>query len=105
MHRLTPPIVPTQNGIRITIHVVPNAKDTRILLERDGSITMRVHAPPLKGKANREIVRWLSKKLGVSSSHIRIIAGQFSNLKTMAIIGVDETGFFEAVRRESATGA
>jgi uncharacterized protein YggU (UPF0235/DUF167 family) len=54
---LTAPIVGTQDGIRITIHVVANVKETEILLERDGGITMRVHARPVKGKANREIVK------------------------------------------------
>jgi hypothetical protein len=104
MHRLTSPIVPTENGIRITIEVAPNAKETGILLERDGTITMRVHAPPVKGKANREIVKWLSKKLGMPSSHIRIIAGLRSDPKTIEIIGVDETGFLGAVRQEPAIG-
>jgi hypothetical protein len=104
MRRLTSPIRPTENVIRITIEVAPNAKQTRILLERDGSITMRVHAPPAKGKANREIVKWLSKKLGMPSSRIRTIAGLLSDLKTIEIIGVDETGFLGAVRQEPAIG-
>jgi len=59
---MTPSIVSTRDGTRITIHVIPNAKETKVLVERDGSITMRVHAPPANRKANREIARWLSKK-------------------------------------------
>jgi hypothetical protein len=54
----------TQDGILITVHVVPNASQTEILLEHDGGVTMHVNAQPAKGKANREIIKWLSKKLG-----------------------------------------
>jgi uncharacterized protein (TIGR00251 family) len=86
-----------ENGIRIVVHVVANAKETKLQLETDRSLLMRVNAPPVKGKANREIVRWLSKKLRRPSSHIRIVAGLASNLKTLEITGIDEGSFLEAI--------
>ncbi len=101
---MTQPIVDVENGVRIIIHAVPNAKETRILLEADGSITMRVHAPPVKGKGNREIVKWLSKKLRRPSSRIRIIAGTRSNLKTVEIIGMNRSSFLEAIGKKPAGG-
>jgi len=94
---LTTAIVGTQQGICLTVHVVPNAKQTLIALERDGSLTMRVHAAPDKGKANREIVKFLSKKLGIPSSKIQILAGVRSNVKTMEIIGMNEGNFLDAL--------
>jgi uncharacterized protein (TIGR00251 family) len=51
---------------------------------------MHVAAPPSKGKANREIVKWFSRNLGVSSSNVRIVSGLHSNLKVIEIFGVDE---------------
>jgi hypothetical protein len=97
MYRLRPPIATTQDGILLTVHVVPNASETGILLERDCGITMHVNAPPLKGKANREIVKWLHKKLGTPSSQIRIVAGLTSNLKVISIIGMNESSFLQAI--------
>ena len=88
-----------QNGIRVRIHAIPNARETKILIEPDGAITMRVHAPPVKGKANREIVKWLSKRLGRPNSHVRIVAGLGSHLKVVDIIGVDEKNFLENIRQ------
>lgn len=90
-------IMRMENGIRVVVHVVPNARETKLQLETDGSLLMRVSAPPVKGKANREIVKWLSKKLRRPSSQIRIVAGLASNLKTIDITGVDEGGFLEAI--------
>jgi uncharacterized protein (TIGR00251 family) len=90
-------IVNTENGIRIVIHVVPNAKETRLQSEIDGSLLMRVGAPPVKGKANREIAKWFSKKLRKPSSDIRIVAGLASRTKTLEITGIDEESFLEAI--------
>jgi len=100
---LTRSVVSTQDGVRITFHVVPNAKETAIIFESDGSILMRVHAPPVKGKANREIIKWLSKKLRRPSSQVRMIAGAYSNLKTVEIIQMDDKSFLEALgQRQTA---
>jgi uncharacterized protein (TIGR00251 family) len=93
-----PSIARLEDGIRVVIHVVPNAKETKILIECDGSLMMRVHAPPVKGKANREITKWLSKRLGKPSSQVRIVAGLTSNLKTLEISGMDRNAFLEAIQ-------
>lgn len=90
-------ITRTENGIRIVIHVVPNAKETRLQLEVDGSLLMRVDAPPVKGKANREIAKWFSRKLRKPSSQIRIVAGLASRTKTLEITGIDEGSLLEAI--------
>jgi uncharacterized protein (TIGR00251 family) len=90
-------IVRMENGIRIIVYVVPNAKETRLQLEIDGSLLMRVDAPPVKGKANREIAKWFSRKLRKPSSQIRIVAGLASRTKTLEITGIDEASFLEAI--------
>ena len=97
---MTMAIVSTQQGIRLTIHVIPSAKQTLIALERDGSLTMRVHATPVKGKANREVVKFLSKKLRIPSSKIQLMAGVRSNVKTIEIIGMNERNFLNALGGE-----
>jgi len=99
MHALRPPITDITNGIRVAVHCAPNAKETSILIERDGSVTMRVHAPPVKGKANREIVKWFSKKLDRPGSHIRIVSGLHSDLKILEIFGIDREIFLAAVQQ------
>lgn len=97
MDDLKQPILRTENGIRIVVHVVPNAKETRLQLEVDGSLLMRVNAPPVKGKANREITKWISRKLKKPSSQIRIVAGLASRTKILEITGISEGSFLEAI--------
>lgn len=76
--------------MRLLIYVKPLSRETKLLSEPDGTFTMYVAAPPEKGKANREIVKWLSKKLRKPSSQVRIIAGVYSNKKIVEILGVEE---------------
>ncbi|MGA2789215.1 MAG: DUF167 domain-containing protein [Candidatus Bathyarchaeia archaeon] len=45
---------------------------------------------PVRGKANREIVRWLSKRLRTSSSNVQLVAGFHSNVKVIEITGMTE---------------
>jgi uncharacterized protein (TIGR00251 family) len=71
------------------VHVRTLRRETKLLREPDGTITIDVAAPPSKGKANREIVKWLSRKLHISSSNVRIVTGLHSNLKMLEILGVD----------------
>lgn len=76
--------------MRLTVQVKPLSKETKLISEHDGTLTMHVAAPPAKGKANREIVKWISKKLKKPSFQVRIVAGLHSNRKIIEIVGVNE---------------
>ena len=78
------------NGVRLTVHVKPQRNETKLLCEPDGTLTMHVAAPPVKGKANHEIVRWLSKRLRKSSSNVQLVAGFHSNVKVIEITGMTQ---------------
>ena len=78
------------NGVRLSINVKPRSRDTKLLVEPDGTITLHVVAPPVEGKANREVVRWLAKRLGKRSSQIRIVAGLRSSTKIIEITNMNK---------------
>ena len=83
---------------RLTVYVKPRSKETRILREPDGTFTMFVTSPPEKEKANREIVKWLAKKLGKPSSHVRMVAGLHSSLKVIEVIGIQKEELSRALK-------
>jgi len=70
--------------------VKPLRNETKLFCEPDGTLTIHVAAPPTKGKANREIVRWFSKTLRTSSSNVQLVAGFYSNMKVIEITGMTE---------------
>jgi len=78
-------------SVRLTVHVKTLRSETRLICEPDGTLTIHVAAPPVKGKANREIVRWLSKRLRTPSSKVQLVAGFHSNVKVIEITGMTET--------------
>jgi len=80
----------SSSGIRMTVHVKPRSAETKLIIEADGEITLHVTAPPLEGKANKEIVKWLAKKFGKSSSQVRLIAGLHSKTKIIEILDVNQ---------------
>ncbi len=71
--------------IRITVHVQPNATQNRVAGFRDGVLRVNIAAPPIKGKANQELVKFLSSLLGVSKNSLSIEKGMTSKKKTIAV--------------------
>jgi uncharacterized protein (TIGR00251 family) len=69
------------------VRVVPRASRSEIVGEHDGALRVRIAAPPVDGAANEELVRLLSRALGLSRSAIEISAGHASRLKTVRAAG------------------
>jgi uncharacterized protein (TIGR00251 family) len=49
-------------------------------------IKIGIKAKPLRGEANREIVKKIAKQLGVSTTNVRILAGEKSREKLVEVI-------------------
>lgn len=44
----------------VEVHVMPNAARTQIQGLHDGALRVRLHAPPVDGKANLALQAWLA---------------------------------------------
>jgi uncharacterized protein (TIGR00251 family) len=75
---------------RISLRVSPNAPKNEVVGFSDGILRVKIAAPPLKGKANRELVAFLSRLLGVSQSSLAIIRGHTSRSKMVAVSGLSQ---------------
>jgi len=73
--------------IRLKLYVKTMRPETKLVSEPDNTLTLHLAAPPTKGKANRAIVKWLAKRLELSSSQVRIVIGIHSNSKVVEISG------------------
>jgi uncharacterized protein (TIGR00251 family) len=76
-----------KHGAALTIRVTPRARKTGFggVLE-DGTLRVRVNAPPVEGKANTALVKFMAKVLGVRKSRIEIVAGQKGLDKIISIL-------------------
>lgn len=84
-------------GNRLALKVTPNAGRNEIIGFSDGVLQVRIAAPPVKGKANKELTDFLSKTLGVSKSSISIVKGQTSRNKVIAIEGISREDILKRI--------
>ena len=74
----------------ITVQVQPNASQNKLTRFEQGVWYLKVAAPPIKGRANQELLKFLSDILGVSKSSLTIEKGMTSKRKLIAIQGLGQ---------------
>jgi len=73
-------------GTVLKIKVTPRSSRNEISGRLDdGTIKIKLTAPPVEGKANSALVKFLAEYLKVSSDSVRIISGQNSHTKLISI--------------------
>lgn len=78
-------------NIILLIRVTPRAKVNAVSeVQVDGTIKIRLTAPPVDGKANRALVQFLASVLEVPTSYLEIISGFKGRNKKVRVIGLDE---------------
>ncbi len=79
----------TEN-IVIKVKIIPNASKDEIIKE-DGFIKVRVTALPIENKANKALVKLLSKEFKIPKTSIEIIKGETSKEKLISFSTQDKT--------------
>jgi uncharacterized protein (TIGR00251 family) len=74
----------------ISVHVHPGASRSEVLGFSGGVLRIKVAAPPVRNKANKELIAFLSRILGVSQGALTIIHGRASKDKVLAIKGMSQ---------------
>ena len=77
-------------SVTIEVRVTPRATRSEIVGFADGTLKVRISAPPVNNAANTELVKLLSKRLAVPKSAIEMIAGHTSRSKRLRIVGISE---------------
>jgi uncharacterized protein len=75
---------------KMAVKVQPNAGRNEVTGLTNGVWKIKIAAPPDKGKANKELVDFLSDLLDIKKNQITILRGQASHDKVLAIEGLDE---------------
>jgi uncharacterized protein (TIGR00251 family) len=71
--------------IRLEIKAVPGASKTELAGVKDGRLRIRLAATPEDGKANTEMLNFLSKTLNCPKRDLQILSGEKSKLKAIAL--------------------
>ena len=77
------------DGVALRIRVQPRARKSEVVGLHGGALKIRLQAPPVDGKANQALLRFLADRLGVAASAVRLVSGEKSRDKTLLVSGVD----------------
>lgn len=76
----------------LTCKVTPNAKRSEFAgwsSDEKGRplLLVKLHAPPVEGKANTELLRFLAESLGCAKGRVVFVRGETSRLKVVEVPG------------------
>jgi hypothetical protein len=80
---------PTGSGYLLKIQAVPGAMATKIVGLYGERLKVRVAAPPEKGEANRELLDFLRRKLGLARDQVRLKSGARDRAKVVELLSID----------------
>ncbi len=69
--------------------MIAGASKTVIAGEENGRLKVRLQAPPVEGKANRELLKTLAASLGLRKNQVRLARGERSRDKSVMLSGID----------------
>jgi uncharacterized protein (TIGR00251 family) len=79
-------LTPLSDGsVLVHIYVQPKASKSRVVGLFDGCLKIAITAPPVDGKANEEVVKFLARLLNIPGRDIVIQAGAQSRRKRVLI--------------------
>lgn len=79
-----------QRGSALAVRVTPRASRNEIVeVLDDGTIKVRLAAPPADNEANEALINFLAEILGVPKSQLEIVAGEVGRDKLVSVVDMD----------------
>lgn len=75
------------DGLVLTLHVQPGAKQTQIIGLHGDALKIKLAAPPIEGRANEALLKFIAKVFDVSLRQVELKLGSQSRHKTVVISG------------------
>jgi len=71
--------------LEVTLRVQPRARQDAFGQAQDGSLRVRIQAPPVEGQANAALRRFIADAFGVAPSRVAFLGGEQSRIKRLLI--------------------
>ncbi len=85
---MTLPVIEGKEGCTFRVRVSPRSRRDEVVGLHGDALKIRLTAPPVRGKANRALLKFLAGQLSISPSDVEIIAGHTSRQKRVRVMGV-----------------
>jgi uncharacterized protein len=81
-------VVTGEDGCTFQVRVQPRGRRNEITGLHGDALKIRLTAPPVAGKANNALQKFLAKLLGVPPSSVEILTGHTSRQKRVRVVGI-----------------
>jgi uncharacterized protein (TIGR00251 family) len=79
-----------KKGAALAVRVTPRARKNEIVeVLNDGTVKIRLTAPPVNGKANEALLKFLAEVLEVPVSRLEVVAGATGRDKLISVVDMD----------------
>ncbi|RJX17122.1 MAG: DUF167 domain-containing protein [Ammonifex sp.] len=88
-----------KGAVVLHVRVTPRASASSVEGLSEGVLRVRVSAPPVNGRANRALLKYLGDVLSVPVSRLSILRGESSREKAVRVEGLPAAVAAERIRR------
>jgi len=75
------------DSITLTLHIQPGAKRSEMAGLHGDALKIRLAAPPIEGRANEALLRFIADSFGVPLRQIELLRGAQSRHKMVKVMG------------------
>jgi uncharacterized protein len=93
----------TDNGVLLPCMIQPRSSQNKIVGLYGEMLKIKLTAPPVDGKANVALIKYMSKLAGIPSGKIAITAGQTSRRKTVLFTSMTTETLIENITGSAGT--
>ena len=76
------------DGVVFAVKALPGSSRTAVCGLLDEMVKIKVSAAPEKGKANKCLLDFLAKQLGVKKNAVKIVSGDSNPVKGVQVLGI-----------------
>ena len=84
----------------IKIRLQPRAARDEIVGERNGALLVRLTTPPIEGRANKAVCRFLARQLGIAPTRVSLLKGTRSRDKVVQVEGLTSEQIAQTLQRK-----
>jgi uncharacterized protein (TIGR00251 family) len=87
-----------KTGSALAVRITPRSSRNEIFeIMEDGTVKIRITAPPVEGQANKQLIKFLSEILDVPPTQLEIVAGATGREKIVAIEDMDSSSVHQKI--------
>jgi uncharacterized protein (TIGR00251 family) len=76
------------SGTILRLRVIPRAMKNQVDGPLGATLKIRLQSPPVDGKANKALLKFLAGELGIATAKLHLVSGEKSRDKRMLVRGL-----------------